>query len=425
MINRSSACMYTPMSSNHSTAVLGAGIQGCCIALELARRGKRVALLDQDTQPINRTSIRNEGKIHLGFVYANEPSRSTAELVLNGALHFYPLLSRWMGDDISVLQPSTPFYYLVADDSLLNPDDLERHYQHVETTYHQFLLENPPLNYMGLRPNRLFRRLPAGDLARHFTASRFQGGFITEERAIDTAAVAHLMRQAIYDEPLISFVPSRTVKTVTRGPLGFYIEGVGPTGTWKIKAEQVVNATWESRQAIDQTMGITPEPNSLHRLKYRVLARLPDHLHTTPSVTMVLGRYGDVVIRPDHTVYLSWYPSALKGWSQDLLPPASWNEAVTGQVEPTVANAITQEILQAIDTWYPGIAQVTPYQTDAGIIFAHGQTDVDDTTSGLHTRAQVGVKSYDGYHSVSTGKYTTAPLFADQAANAVVAGVRR
>jgi glycine/D-amino acid oxidase-like deaminating enzyme len=416
---------FSPMPSTHSSVILGAGIQGCCIALELARRGQRVVLLDQDREPINRASLRNEGKIHLGLVYANEPSRKTADLMLEGALHFYPLLSRWLGRTIDQLQSSTPFYYLVADDSLLNPDELERHYHHVEITYRRLLSENPQLNYVGLRPDRLFHRLPADELARHFNSSRVQGGFITEERALDTREVAHVLRQAIKGEPNITFIPLHTVTSVSRSTNGFDLEGENIDGRWTMKAEQVVNATWESRQAIDLTMGITPEPNSLHRLKYRVLARLPDHLHTAPSVTMVIGRYGDVVIRPDHTVYLSWYPAAMKGWSQELQPPASWNEAITGQVEPSIAKAISQEIIQAIETWYPGIAEAMPYQTDGGIIFAHGQTDVDDTTSGLHTRAEVGVKSYAGYHSVSTGKYTTAPLFADQAANAVMAGGNR
>lgn len=382
-------------------------------------------LIDQDAQPLNRTSLRNEGKIHLGFVYANDPTRNTSDLMLDGALHFYPLLARWLGNAISKLQPSSPFYYLVADDSLLNLDELEHHYRHVEDAYHRLRSENPHLHYLGLRPDQLFHRLPADELARHFTASRFLGGFITEERAVDTNELAHLLRQAMYEEPNITFMPSRIVKAVKRGAHGFCIEGECGDGRWELEAGQVVNATWVNRHAIDQTVGIEPEPDGLHRLKYRVLARLPDHLHASPSVTMVIGRYGDVVIRPDHTVYLSWYPVALKGWSQELLPPPSWNDAVTGKVEQVAAKAIAQEITQAIETWYPGISQVIPYQTDAGIIFAHGRTDVDDTTSGLHNRAQVGVKSYDGYHSVSTGKYTTAPLFAHQAAEAVMSGAGR
>ena len=41
--------------------ILGAGLQGAGVALELARRGTAVTLIDQDPQPLNRASLRNEG----------------------------------------------------------------------------------------------------------------------------------------------------------------------------------------------------------------------------------------------------------------------------------------------------------------------------------------------------------------------------
>jgi glycine/D-amino acid oxidase-like deaminating enzyme len=57
--------------------MLGAGIQGICIALELAKNGRSVTIMDQDSKPFNRASLRNEGKIYLGLVYINDPSFGT------------------------------------------------------------------------------------------------------------------------------------------------------------------------------------------------------------------------------------------------------------------------------------------------------------------------------------------------------------
>ncbi len=45
---------------------------------------------------------------------------------------------------------------------------------------------------------------------------------------------------------------------------------------------------------------------------------------------------------------------------------------------------------------------------------------VDDTASGLHDRSRMGVTSTAGFHSVDTGKLTTAPLFALDAAERVL-----
>ena len=37
---------------------------------------------------MNRVSLRNEGKIHLGLIYANDPTFKTARLQLTGGLRF-------------------------------------------------------------------------------------------------------------------------------------------------------------------------------------------------------------------------------------------------------------------------------------------------------------------------------------------------
>lgn len=112
----------------------------------------------------------------------------------------------------------------------------------------------------------------------------------------------------------------------------FRIEGVAPDGPWQLDADQVVNALWESRLTVDRTIGLKSALGWVHRLKYKVLARVPEQLRRAPSVTMVLGPYGDVVIRPDGTGYFSWYPLALRGWTHEIAPPDSWSRACRGEL---------------------------------------------------------------------------------------------
>ena len=76
-------------------------------------------------------------------------------------------------------------------------------------------------------------------------------------------------------------------------------------------------------------------------------------------------------------------------------------------------------MINAISRWYPAIAKAVPILVDAGVIVAHGATDVDDPASELHERTRVGVTSLGGYHSLDAGKLTTAPLFAMKAASRV------
>jgi glycine/D-amino acid oxidase-like deaminating enzyme len=412
--------MTTAGQKDTDVAVLGAGLTGSCTALELARRGHTVALLDQDPVPMNRASRRNEGKIHLGLIYAADSSLTTARLQLRGALSFGALLERWLGEDAHRLHLSTPFAYLVARDSVLSADELEGHYAALEDVYHRSLSDSPGLSYLGTRPRRLAWRLGPHEVDRRLNGDLLSAVFGTSELAVDTDQLADLVCAAIAASPSIQFHPAHEVREIGRTGDGFEIAGDAASGPWAIRSRSVINATWENRIGLDATLHHAPPPGWLYRLKYRVLARLPDDLRGAPSTTMVLGRYGDVVVRPDGTAYLSWYPAGLRGWSDELRPPASWEPACRGEENERSAE-IAAEILAGLEPWYPGIKRCTPFQVDAGAIVAYGKTDVDDPDSGLHDRSRVGVFSDNGYHSVDPGKLTTAPLFAMEAAGQVAA----
>ncbi len=405
--------------THHPIVVIGSGITGTGVALSLATRGFPVTLIDQDDIPMNRASLRNEGKIHLGLIYAQDPSFATARMQLGGALRFQSLLRRWVGARAESLSRSTAFFYLVAADSVLSADQLGRHYTLVEDLYRELIAADPSLDYLGERPERLFRPCALSALTGVFEISRLSAAYSTEEKAIDTDELAKVLRSAIRDSPNVTFLPARKVLGITRANGRFTLEGIGPEGCWKLGADQVVNAMWENRIYFDRMLGIDCPKGWVHRLKYRVIAQLPKKLRDAPSVTMVLGPYGDVVIRENGTSYLSWYPVGLQGWTHDTAPPASWEAPCRGAVSPEKSQAIARDILQGIDAWYPGIGESHPVLVDAGAIVAYGKSDVGDASSGLHTRTHIGVTSIDGYHSIDPGKLTTAPLFAEEAANRI------
>ncbi len=391
------------------------------MALELARRGIAVTLVDQDARPLNRASLRNEGKIHLGFIYANDRSLATAFMQIEGALRFRSILARWLDRDEDWLVPSRPFYYLVARDSVLTPDRLAAHYAAVEQRVRERLEQDSHLDYLGTRPESLVRGLEDSEIAAYFNPSRFAAGFATAELAVDTDVLTVALRRALAKSANVTLATSHVARAVSEEPSGFHIEGDGPSGTWSIHAHQVVNATWERRFRFDRQLGIPPPEQLLHRLKFRVIGRLPQNLRAAPSVSMVLGRYGDVVVRRDGTAFLSWYPAGLRGWSHDIEPPHDWNAACRGELDPAQAREVASEIQAGIEEWFPGIAHVEPLQIDAGVIVALGRSDVDDAGSGLHDRSRIGVMSRGAYHYVDPGKLTTAPLFAIEAADRVEA----
>lgn len=370
---------------------------------------------------MNRSSLRNEGKIHLGILYANDRTFSTAKLMLRGGLSFGRILRGLVGADFRDVGISTPFVYLVAHDSVLCPDALSAHYEQVEAAYRELLSEGG--DYLGLTPERLVRRMDETEWRSVFAPSLVHAAFLTEERAIDADDLARVVRAALEREDAIEVLTRHRLDHVRASAAGYSLHGGNPSGPFRLDVDQVINATMERRAAIDRQVGIEPEGDLLHRLKYRVIASLPSNLASSPSATMVLGRYGDVVIRPNGTAFLSWYPAGLRGWTDALEPPRSWDAPCRGEVEPGLRASLFEEIVSAIDSWYPGISGVRPIIVDAGAIVAHGVTDVDDPDSALHERFRVGVRSLDGYHTVEPGKLTTAPLFAVDAARRVLSNL--
>lgn len=82
--------------STMRVGVLGGGLQGCCAVLALAERSARVTLFDKNDALLSRAAVANEGKIHLGYMYAGDPTLSTAKTMMAGALAFAPFLERYL-----------------------------------------------------------------------------------------------------------------------------------------------------------------------------------------------------------------------------------------------------------------------------------------------------------------------------------------
>ena len=130
-------------------AILGGGCTGACAALELAAKGHAVDLYDENPTPISRAGRNNEGKIHLGLLYAKDRSLRTAELMITGALHFASCLNRWIDFSPDTVTFSTPFYYGVHRGTMVSVDELQRHYEHCRRFFEDASATSG-LSYLGL-----------------------------------------------------------------------------------------------------------------------------------------------------------------------------------------------------------------------------------------------------------------------------------
>ncbi len=387
-------------------AVLGAGIQGTCAALALRQRGWDVTLVDRADTPLTGASVHGEGKLHLGLVYANEPSRRTAALMLDGALCFSALIDGWLPRPVDWHQArSEPFWYAAPEDTMVPIDQLTAHYAWVAEQASARVAAGD--TYAGLSPDTWVEpmALPPGRVD-----APLAGSFRTAEVAVDPLVLRAALVDGLRAREVV-WLGGHLVRGVERSAAGFRVD-LERAGSEELEADLVVNCLWDGRLAVDATMGLVPDRPWVFRLKQYVEGRLPATSEPPGSITFVLGPYGDTVQRRDGRLYGSWYPECLAGWTAELSPPADWRPLMEGTLDPVELAAHADRITTAFAKVVPVLRDLDVERCGAGVIFAWGEQDIDDRRSELHARADIGVHLHDGYATIDTGKLTTAPLFA-------------
>jgi glycine/D-amino acid oxidase-like deaminating enzyme len=400
--------------------VLGGGLQGCCTALALAERGVDVILFDRNPALLSRTAVANEGKIHLGYMYAADPSLETARTMLQGALAFAPFMRRHIADPDTVLATSMPAAYVVHRDSQHSLPEVQAYIAEVHAMI-AAAERGRERAYFGQDLSRTPRPWSADEVGGSFNPEAAVGVFETREVAINPVTLARALRVSIAVNPRIETRLEHVVLGADPDAKGIDVRGEGPDGPFRERFDHAVNALWDGRLALDAALGLTPGRPWLHRLKYGVSFTLPKGLERPPSATFVSGPFGEVVSYPDRLTYLTWYPTCIHGMSAEVTPP-DWQ---TNPDEP-LRSRILEGTLQAMAEVVPSLAAIDPASlTDArvkgGAIVAWGETDIYDPSSELHRRYEIGVSSHGRYHSIDPGKLTMAPLFADRCAERIAA----
>lgn len=399
-------------------AVLGAGSAGVCTALELAERGYAVDLYDESSRPISRASWHNEGKIHLGLVYARDRSLRTAQILILGAVHFMSCLRRWIDIDATDVI-GEPYHYGVHRGTMTGAEELAAHYDRCRQLLED-ACSSTGLTYLDGERTLVAEQVPKADMEALVSPEHFLTAFRTSELAVDPRVVGDLLRAAVQANTRIRFVPNARVSGVARSGAGTLDVSFEKQEAEHTEAyDQVVNSLWHGRLEIDAQLGLAPNRGWIHRYKLGGWINHPVAAGSVPSMTCVLGPFGDIVNLGRRGIYFSWYPGGLVGTSNELRAP-DWEESVS----PAQRQAILR---RSWDEWLarcPTLRSV-PYRDGevtaaGGFIFAWGTKDIDDRRSALHQRYDIGVHSAGNYHSVNTGKYSMAPYLGCKTAERVL-----
>jgi hypothetical protein len=132
----------------------------------------------------------------------------------------------------------------------------------------------------------------------------------------------------------------------------------------------------------------------------------------------VQGPFGDIVNFGASGLFVSWYPIGRTGMSSAEVPP-DWHGSYTREQRRDVFERSLAEWRRRCPQLRGLGLQDAPVDANGGLIYALGDSDVDDRTSRLHDRFEIGIQSRGRYHTVDTGKYTLVPWWGVRVADRV------
>lgn len=389
-------------------AVLGAGVMGSATALYLARRGLQVSLFDAAAAPFAEASRWNEGKIHLGFLYSGDASLRTAEHLLPASLRFKPLVEELIGRSIDPAVTTSDDIYLCHRRSVVSAEAMGDYFRRVAA-----LVRASPgaRDYLADVSACGADALSRAELAAISDAPDIVAGFRAPERSVSTVWVADQFVAALAAEHRIELRMGSRVATVSP------VEAGDVEGRWQVSTADggrevfdiVVNALWAGRMAIDASAGLAPPDVWSNRYRASIFLRTAEPVDF-PCVVVATGPFGDVKAYTGRDFYLSWYPDGLLVDSTAVTPPPP------PVLDEAARERLCASILDHLQGLLPGLervrANVQSMTLQGGWVFAAGRGALSDPRSTLHRRADFGLTRLGAYHSVDTGKYSSAPWLA-------------
>ncbi len=379
--------------------ILGGGFQACCIALMLQKYNYDITIIEQCTDIMNRASMNQEGKIHLGFIYSMDKSLRTGRNLLRDALHFSNYIEYLLGEKIDWdTVKSSKFNYLVPYQSLLTGRELNNYFEKLQNLYVGWLNTDLNLSYLGERPQNLFHQ--HSSLPSHVDPEFFKHSFATEEVSISQLFLKNKIKPVLDARLLLN----EKVLQIKRAQQGFKIK----TDKGDYQADLLFNCTWENQTVFDQQMGIDIGTDHNLRLKFAIVSKTIEELKSIPSCTIVNGPFGDYVNHAGY-MYFSWYPQSMREMIVNRTPPEKWNALCRGEIDENLKEELIRDHQAIFQQLFLTPFQFHDPQIVGGIIVAKGDKDIKYAASRLHMRDETPITHQDGYFSVSTNKFTSAP----------------
>lgn len=409
-----------------SVAIIGGGLAGCLAAIELAKKGRHVCLIEAKDGLLEGTSNVTPGRMGLGFHYIHEETgivylRSTIEFVKKYKDSVHLLM---IGGDKPENHPLRRGRYFITEDSLFPKEKILATYARLQNEYRRLCEEDISNKVFG-EPDSFFVILDPSEY-KSDVSNKIVCGVETPE---------HLLNWPLFKEFVLDEIGKNTSIEVLTGEevrkVGFDAETNQHVLTCynrenekfdvEVHSQFVVNSTWEHVEEITQAAGFLPvkgkggnsrkelnqEKQSAtkniertNRLKILVEVKLPESLKSAHSMFFCMGPHcmfsniGNGHGMLTYAPVTNFKQSSAVSVPKDISLFLNFNG--DDELDESTLASVSDyghKIIAGVSAYIPEMEKAELLSVRFGIVVTRGTVDIFDHNSDFHIRNYNGIMS--------------------------------
>lgn len=204
--------------------VIGGGIFGTLSALEIAKKGYSVMLLEKESRTITGASLVNQCRVHMGYHYPRD--EKTARESLEAKKSFEKVFSE------AVIKNVENHYIIAKDGSLTTPKDFLAFCKKLKLPYKELWPTNTKLS-----------------------KEKFALSLRVPEPIFDADVIREILQKKLEITPSVTLVKSANVTAIQRNKNGYDVSYQSENNIQTLSCAAIVNATYSNLNRINKLAG--------------------------------------------------------------------------------------------------------------------------------------------------------------------------